>query len=127
MEYMVLIYGEHPGAEQPEPGSAEFDRMMAGWLAFNQRLIDGGHWIAGGALQPSRTATTVRLDGTGSARAGLTVSVTDGPYAETKEQLGGWYVVSAPDLDAALELARSIPIRDAAIEVRAVASRPDAG
>ncbi|MBM9469499.1 YciI family protein [Nakamurella leprariae] len=121
MDYMILIYRDE--ADAPEPGSPEHGQMLAGWLAFNQRLIDGGHWITGGALALSDTATTVRLDGNGSAPG----TVTDGPYAETKEQLGGYYLISAPDLDVALELARALPIRDASVEVRPVASRPDAG
>jgi hypothetical protein len=116
MDYMILIYRDE--SEAPEPGSPEHQQMLAGWLEFNQRLIEGGHWVAGGALQLSDTATTVRLNGDRT--------VTDGPYAETKEQLGGYYVITAPDLDVALELAGSMPAPDAAIEVRPLSFRPDA-
>ena len=66
---------------------------MAGWFAYNQMLTDGGHFVAGASLQPSATATVVHND---------TGAVTDGPYVETKEQIGGFYVVSAADLDEAL-------------------------
>src|SRR6476469_188326 len=59
MEYMVLIYRDETDA--PEYGSPEWEQMMAGFLAFNQRLIDGGHWITGGGLQTTPSATTVRL------------------------------------------------------------------
>ena len=59
MEYMVLIYRDE--ADAPEYGSSAWEQMMAGFLAFNQRLIDGGHWIAGGGLHTTASATTVRL------------------------------------------------------------------
>jgi hypothetical protein len=120
MEYMILIHGDE-SFEAPAPGEPGFDEMMAPWMAFNQRLIDGGHWIAGANLQPTVTATTVRKSfGGGQA-------VTDGPFAETKEQFGGFYLVSAADLDEAIELAKAIPIPVGSIEVRPVAFRPDAG
>jgi hypothetical protein len=119
MEYMILIYRDE-SFEAPAPGTPEFDEMMAPWLAYNQELIDGGRWIAGANLTPTATATTVRksLDGPSS--------VTDGPFAETKEQLGGFYLVNAADLDEALELAGRLPVGVGSIEVRPVAFRPDA-
>ncbi|MFZ4517405.1 MAG: YciI family protein [Microthrixaceae bacterium] len=119
MEYLILIHQDE-SSEGPAPGTPEFDQMMAGWMAYNQELIDGGHWIAGASLAPTTTATTVRksIDG---------MSLTDGPFAETKEQLGGFYLVSAADLDEALELARRVPAPVGSIEVRPVAFRPDAG
>lgn len=120
MEYMILIHtDEH--AERPGPGMPGFDEMMAGWMAYNQRLIDGGHWIAGCSLQPTATATTVHKT------AGAAPAVTDGPFVETKEQLGGFYLVSAADLDQAIELAAAIPLPFASFEIRPVAFRPDAG
>lgn len=115
MEYMVLIYRDE--ADAPEYGSAEWETMMAGFLAFNQRLIDGGHWIAGGGLQTTTSATTVRL------AAGVLPEVLDGPYAETKEQLGGFYLVRAESLDDVLELAKGLPI-EGVIEVRPLTYRP---
>lgn len=119
MEYMINIHGDET-FEAPMPGTPEFDEMMAGWMAYNQRLIDGGHWIAGASLQPTATATTVRKTYDGAA------TVTDGPFAETKEQLGGFYLIRADDLDQALELATAIPIPVGSLEVRPVAFRPDA-
>lgn len=120
MEYMILIHADEQFAG-PAPGTPEFDQMMGGWMAYNQRLIDGGHWIAGGSLQPTATATTLRRS------FGSDPTVTDGPYMETKEQLGGFYLVSAKDLDEALELASGVPIPEASIEVRPIKFRPDAG
>lgn len=119
MDYMILIHSNenHP---TPAPGSAEFDQMMAGWMAYNQRLIDGGHWIAAANLQPTSTATTIRT------AIGTAPAVTDGPYVETKEQLGGFYLIKAADLDEALALAIEIPVPAASLEVRPVAFRPDA-
>jgi hypothetical protein len=120
MEYMILIHSDET-YEAPAPGTPEFEAMMGEWFAYNQRLIDGGHWIAGASLQPTLTATTVRKSFGGAP------AVTDGPYAESKEQLGGFYLISAADLDQALELAAAIPIPVASMEVRPVAFRPDAG
>lgn len=119
MDYMILIASDE-NAPMPAPGTPEFDQMMAGWMAYNQKLIDGGHWIAGASLQPTATATTVRL------AAGSPPTTTDGPFAETKEQLGGFYLISATDLDQALELAAAMPIPFGSLEVRPVALRPDA-
>jgi hypothetical protein len=119
MEYMILINQPHDAAA-PEPGTPEFDQMMGAWMAYNQRLIDGGHWVSGASLQPTVTATTVRKS------LGHKPTVTDGPFAETKEQLGGYYLIKADDLDQALELATAIPIPSGSIEVRPIAFRPDA-
>lgn len=119
MDYMIMIHSDET-APVPASGEPGFDEMMAAWTAYNQRLIDEGHWIAGAMLHPTTAATTVTL------AAGSAPAVTDGPFAETKEQLGGFYLVSAPDLDRALELAAAIPIPFASIEVRPVSLRPDA-
>lgn len=120
MDYMILIHGDET-AGAPAPGSPEFEQMMAGWMEFNQKLIDGGHWIAAANLTPTATATTIRK------APGAEPVLTDGPYAETKEQLGGFYLVSAADLDEALALAGSAPVPSGSLEVRPVAFRPDAG
>ena len=116
MEYMLLLHANE-NLDRPAPGTAEFDAYMGPWFAYNQRLIDGGHWINGGSLQPTGTATTVAIG---------TDSVTDGPYAETKEQLGGWYIITAENLDAALELAKGAPLTGGFVEVRPIAFRPNA-
>ncbi len=122
MEYMILIYGDEAlQAQGPGPGTPEFDQMMAGWMAYNQTLIDGGHWIAAANLTPTPTATTVRKAFGGAP------TVTDGPFAETKEQLGGFYLIKAVDLDEALDLAKRLPVPAGSFEVRPVAFRPDAG
>lgn len=118
-EYMILAYSDDT-AEGPAPGTPEFNEMMGGWMAFNQRLIDGGHWIAGASLAPTSTATTIAV------ATGASPTISDGPYAETKEQLGGFYLVEAADLDEAVELAKGLPITDGSFEVRPVAFRPDA-
>jgi hypothetical protein len=119
MEYMILIHSDETD-EAPAPGTPEFDAMMGEWAAYNQRLIDGGHWVAGASLQPTVTATVVRK------HPDAATSITDGPFAESKEQLGGFFLIRADDLDQAIELATAIPIPVASLEVRPVAFRPDA-
>ncbi|CAN5184114.1 YciI family protein [soil metagenome] len=118
MEY-ILFLGETESREIIMPGDPGFDEYMASWTAYNQKLIDGGHWISGGRLQPTATATTIR-------RTAGKDTIVDGPFAETKEQLGGYYIISAADLDKALALAAGMPFTDAVIEVRPIAFRPDA-
>jgi len=120
MEYMLLITVDESYAA-PAPGDPGFDEMMAPFAAYNRMLMDGGHWLSGGSLQPSSTATTVRLAVDGSAP-----TIVDGPFLETKEQLGGFYTIVARDLDEALELASKIPIPGGVVEVRPLAVRPDA-
>jgi hypothetical protein len=121
MDYLILIHRPESAEPASSPGTPEFDARMAEFFAYNQMLIDGGHWIAGGSLQPTTTATTLRRTDGGE------LTVTDGPFVETKEQLGGYYVVAAADLDEALSLARQIPLPDGTYEVRPLAFRPDAG
>ena len=120
MEYMILLHSDETQTPDFAPGTPEFESMMSEWMAYNQMLIDGGHYVAGAGLGPSATATTLvkSFDGT--------ESITDGPFAETKEQLGGYYLVEAADLDQALDLARQIPIPVGSFEVRPVQFRPDA-
>ncbi len=117
MDYMILIHTDENA--YPAPGTPEFDAYMAGWFAYNQRLMEGGHWITGGSLQPTPAMTTIRRTTNGSA-------VTDGPYMETKEQLGGYYLIRAKDLDEALALAEGVPLPEGSIEVRPIMFRPDA-
>ena len=120
MEYMILINSDE-NRETPVPGTPEFNEWMAPWMAYNQLLIDGGHYISGASLQPTATATTVNIS------AGMKATITDGPYMETKEQLGGFYLITATDLDQALELAAQVPVGEGSIEVRPVAFNPKAG
>ena len=112
MRYMILIHSEP--FDGPEPGTDAFDEMMAPWMAYNQKLIDGGHYVAADQLQGVETATTIR-------RAyGAGDTIVDGPFAETKEHFGGFYIVEATDLDEALALAAEVPIPAGSLEVRPV-------
>ena len=105
MKYLCLVYGAESDIRTMDDHEC---------LAFDQGLRDSGHCIASEALQPVETATTVRL------RNGK-LSVSDGPFAETKEQLAGFYLVEARDLNEAIQLASKIPpARVGSIEVRPV-------
>ena len=109
-QYMILIYSPTEGGPSPEEMQAEFPR----WMEYTQSLQDAGVMVAGDALQPIDTATTVRV------RDGETV-LTDGPFAETKEVLGGYYIVDVPNLDEALKWAAKIPSAPyGSVEVRPV-------
>lgn len=112
MRYLCLIYDEErKWAEMP---AAESDAMMGEYFAFTQGIRDSGHYVAGEALQPVSTATTIRI------RNGR-ISTTDGPFAETKEQLGGFYLIEARDLNEAIQVASKIPsARIGSIEIRPV-------
>jgi len=112
MKYLCLIYDdENTWATMPK---AESDAMMGEYFAFTEGIRESGQYVAGEALQPVSTATTVRV------RNGQ-VSTTDGPFAETKEQLGGFYLVEARDLNEAIQVASRIPsARIGSIEVRPI-------
>ena len=111
MKYMLLIYGD----ESAQPAATEEPRqMMDAYRVYTEMLHTTNKFVAGEALQATATATTVRV------RDGAT-QTSDGPFAETKEQLGGFYLVEAADLDEAIELGAQIPgARTGAIEVRPV-------
>ncbi len=112
MKYLCLIYDEEKklGAMSKSEG----DAFMGEYFAFTEGIKKSGHHLGGEALQPVQTATTVRI------RNGK-VSTTDGPFAETKEQLGGFYLLDCKDLDEALELAAKIPgASTGSVEVRPV-------
>jgi len=112
MKYALLIYAsEQDWANQPEEASqAQFQEYMA----FTKDIVDRGIYKGGEALQPIATATTVRV------RDGGTLT-TDGPFAETKEQLGGYYVLDCAALDEALNLAAQIPeAQFGSVEVRPI-------
>jgi hypothetical protein len=110
MRYLCLIYDEEKKlAEMPKD---ESDAFMGEYFAFTEGIRGSGHYVAGEALHPVHTATTVRVRGD-------QVSTTDGPFAETKEHLGGFWVLKATDLDAALKLAaQASEACGAAVEVR---------
>ena len=112
MRYMFSLFGEEGGWQDasPEDMKAEMDR----WEAFGREAVEAGVMVAGDALQESDTATTLRIQQQAEP------IVSDGPFAETKEQLGGYYVLDCKDLDEALAWARKIPLSSGAIEVRPV-------
>jgi hypothetical protein len=114
MQYMLLIYNQEKAWEAlPE---AERGTHFTAYMKFTQEIKDSKHYIAGDALQPVHTATSVRV------RDGKTQS-TDGPFAETREQLGGYYLIEAKDLDEATKIAARIPdagIGSGVIEIRPV-------
>jgi hypothetical protein len=106
MQYLLLIY--MPADAEPDPA------MHPVWMEYTRQLRESGAMVAGDALQGLDTATTVRV------RDGQTL-VTDGPFAETKEMLGGYYLIDVPDLDAALGWAARIPsVGVGSVEVRPV-------
>ena len=110
MKYMFLIYNA-PDAE-PVYGTPEFQSMMAGFAAFNEKAGADGVLRGGEGLQGIATATSMRV------RSGK-VETMDGPFAETREHLGGYYVLEVPDLDTALRYAAMIPVAAfGTIEVR---------
>lgn len=119
MQYMLLIYS-NPALE-PAYGTPEFQAMMGGYFALNDRLKADGVMRGGDGLQDVRTATSLRL-------RGGKVETTDGPFAETKEHLGGYYLIDVPDLDAALRYAAMVPSAAwGTVEVRPVMIYNSAG
>jgi hypothetical protein len=100
MKYMLIIYNDEvaDGAATPE----QMRQLFGGYMAFTKEIKEKGIYVAGDPLQPSTTGTTLRQTAGGSAMT------TDGPYAETKEQLGGYYIVDCPNLDDALACAKRI-------------------
>jgi hypothetical protein len=112
MQYLLLIYGD----EGSWDSLSDEDRgqIFQAYGAFTKELEDSGSMIGGNALQPTQSATTVRVQNDETL-------TTDGPFAETKEQLGGYYLIEAESLDEAIEWAAKIPgARHGAIEVRPV-------
>jgi hypothetical protein len=112
MQYLLLIYRDEQAMLSASKEAA--NQMMAAYRAYTEAMQKAGAYIGGNRLQPTSTATTVRAPNGKS-------NVLDGPYAETKEQLGGYYLIEAPDLDAALSWAARCPgAAHGAIEVRPV-------
>lgn len=109
MKYAILIY------ETPEQlarrDSADAPAYWAGWTAFSQAVAEAGVMCGGAGLAPPATATTVKI---GSDKC----TIQDGPFADSKEQLGGFYLIDVPDLDKALEWASRIPSPGGSVEVR---------
>ena len=116
MRYLVLIYAPEvdPASMPPEAAEEEF----RAYRAFTRECAERGYLQAGEALEPTSTATTVRV------RDGRTL-LSDGPFAETKEALGGFYLLECPDLDTVLEMAAKIPgAAGGSIEVRPIWELP---
>jgi hypothetical protein len=112
MQYLLMIYRNE--AEQAKMDAETTSKMMEEYGAFTQSIVQGGNFKAGDRLQDSSMATTVRV------RDGKTLT-TDGPFAETREQLGGYYLIEAKDLDAALAIAARVPgAKVGSVEVRPV-------
>jgi hypothetical protein len=108
MQYILLIYGNENGAPEADPD------VLRRYGAFTEEVRESGKLVGADRLRPTADATTVRI------RNGETL-VTDGPFAETKEQLGGYYVLECENIDEALEYAAKIPAAEnGSIEVRPV-------
>jgi hypothetical protein len=116
MKYLLLIYENE--AAFSGLSEAEQGKIFEEYMDYTRRIRKSGNYLAGEALQPIATATTVRV------KNGKTLT-TDGPFAETREQLGGFYMVEAKDLDEAIALAAQIPAsRNGSIEVRPIMPTP---
>jgi hypothetical protein len=112
MRYLCLIYEDETLYERMPKD--EMDQVFGEYFAFSDQIKKSGHHLGGEPLQPTATATTVRV------RNGK-ISTTDGPFAETKEQLGGFYLIEAKDLNEAIQLAARIPgARYGSVEVRPI-------
>lgn len=116
MRYIALIYSNE--AQDGAMDEAAQGEMFARYGAFTQEVQAKGYFHSGEPLQPTSTATTVRV------RDGKT-QTTDGPFAETREQLGGFYILDCPSLDTAIEMAAKIPAAEnGSIEVRPILEMP---
>jgi hypothetical protein len=112
MNYLCLIYGAEKASQSMPKDEAE--ALYKDYRDFTESIRKNGHYVGGNALQPVHTATTVRV------RNGQ-MSTTDGPFAETTEQLGGYYLIEAADLNDAIQVAAKIPgAKYGSIEVRPI-------
>ncbi len=117
MRYMLLIYGNEQAFSTMTPKDMEAN--MKEWFAYTQDMKKAGVHLAGDPLQPTRTATTVR------SKDGKPLTV-DGPFAETKEQLAGYYMLEVPNLDEALRWATRCPaVKGGSVEVRPIMELPN--
>jgi len=119
MKYACLIYSdENDTTAHPQPGSEAFGKIMEGYMAFGAEAGEAGVIVAGEPLESTSTATCLRV-------RGGEVTTTDGPFAETKEHLGGFYILDCESLDEAMKWAAKIPTASTGtIEIRPV---PDFG
>jgi hypothetical protein len=112
MQYMLLIFSNEAGMQGRS--KADMEQMMSAYGAYSEAMKKAGIMLGGNRLQPSTAATTVRV-------ADGKTKVLNGPYAETKEQLGGYFLIEAPDLDAALSWAARCPgASHGTVEVRPI-------
>jgi hypothetical protein len=110
MQYLLALMGEEPSFEDISPD--EMQTTMDEMDRYNKELEAAGAMLTGGGLAERATGTTIRF-GTGGE-----TTVTDGPFAETKEQLAGFWIIQCDSLDEALEWAKKVPLQEGAIEVR---------
>jgi hypothetical protein len=115
VQYLLLIYENEKSFQNLPAG--QLDSMMGDYQSLIEDIAKKGHYKGGHQLQPTQSATTVRV------RGGKRTT-TDGPFAETREQLGGYFLVDAPDLDAAIGIAERIPgAATGSIEIRPIVAR----
>jgi hypothetical protein len=119
MKYLLALIGDQSRSAEATP--EERRALMQVWDGYTRAVIEGGGYMGGEGLQPPTTATTVKIQETGDH------IVTDGPFAETKEQLGGYYLLDCKDLDDALAWAKRIPWPGGSVEVRPVMDYEAAG
>jgi hypothetical protein len=111
MRYLLALYGDENAQPDGPPDPAA---LVEPWTEYGKKITSAGVYVAGEALTESSTATTLRIG------AGGEQVVTDGPFAETKEQLGGFYLLDCSDLDEAIEWAKQLPMDQGAVEIRPV-------
>ncbi len=112
MKYLLALIG--PDYDSDDFTPEQMAEIMPHWMAFEEEIKASGAYVAGEALESSNHATTVRV-GDGGERM-----VTDGPYAETKEKLGGFYLIEAGSLDEAVAIAKKVPLPEGGVEIRPV-------
>lgn len=114
-QYLLSVHGAD---DDIEPSEADIQRMYAQVASFNEELQSSGAWVFAGGLEPASTATVVTANGSGT-------TVTDGPFIEAKEHLGGFWIIESADLDVALEVAgRASAACGAPVEVRPFQAMP---
>ena len=119
MEYLLMIYSNE--SDWDKASEAERAKVFEEYMGFTKEIIDSGHYVNGNQLHTTSKATTVRV----RDKKRL---VTDGPFAETKEQIGGYYLIEAKDLDEAVAIAARIPsARWGSVEVRPIVKRDTSG
>ena len=112
MKYLLTLYGDESRFAERTP--EQMQEGMKAWDTYTREAIDAGVFVAGEGLDSTSTATTIGLQESGDH------VVSDGPFAETKEQLGGFYLLDCEDLDDALAWAKRIPMPGGSVEVRPV-------